>query len=732
MGLLTISVFLAGCARIHQEERWTYNALETVEEVQTVCVESAPPASLWVDGTYVGETPLEIPFSYGVNEIQLIRRQMETSGFGNREVLATESQTRGFLQETAHTLHFRASGFHDRFLPLTVPRFDESVHVQLKRKTGPGFPVTVRLDVAALEAQFPLIRRIIGQHALRGGEDGVKEGAPAAAGPDSRRQRFTVTVADPGALSGLIDALFTAARERHFVFNVADAALTARFAANPVRELRAVWIAYLDWPDERSDAEAQKAALIRMFDAFKRLHVNAVFFHIRVEADALYRTDLAPWSRLLTGDQGRDPGYDPLAFAVSAAHERGIELHAWLNPYRTRLSRRCGADSAKVHPDHVSRTHPEWGLEFRLSRKDRCYRMLNPGIPGVTAHVADVAADIVRRYDVDGIHFDDMFYPYPEGAFAGAGGEDLAAFRRREDASIDLKTWRRDNINRMIRTVNGRIKSIDPFARFGVSPFGIWRSGVPRGVAGMSGRDAIYSDALAWLEAGSVDYLTPQLYWKLGGRTDYGKLLDWWAEKGAAFDRHIYPGQIVYYLREGGETRGLDKPESPEEILAQMDLNRNFRDRGVLGNVFYRTVNIQDRPIGRTDLGDRLQEGRYATPALPPLMPWLSMEKPLPPENLKFSSEEGQGGSIVLTWDDPNPPDSVWKYAVYAIHREDLVDDAPKAAGNLIAVTGRRELNIDADDVLGPGDRVYVTAVSRNNVESGASAGISLGLLDMR
>lgn len=734
MGLLTISVFLAGCTRIHQEERWTYNALETVEEVQTVCVESDPPASLWVDGTYVGETPVEIPFSYGVNEIRLIRRQMETSGFGERETLAAESETCGFLQETAHTLHFRASGFHDRFLPLTVPRFDESVHVKLKQKIGPGFPVTVRLDVTALNEQLPLIRSIIQRYALAGGADGVGEGAATDTGPDSKRQHFTATVAGPDALSDLLDALFAAARERHFVFNVAGADMTARFAANPVREFRAVWVAYLDWPEARAGAGAQKAALIRMFDAFKRLHLNAIFMHIRVEADALYRTDLAPWSRLLTGEQGRDPGYDPLAFAVSTAHERGIELHAWLNPYRTRISTRCGNGAGRADPAHVSRTHPDWVLEFQLNRRGRkrCYRMLNPGIPEVTDHIADVVADVVRRYSVDGIHFDDMFYPYPEGAFAGAGGEDLAAFRRREDASIDLKTWRRDNINRMIRAVNDRIKSIKPFVRFGVSPFGIWQNGVPQGVIGMSGRDAIYSDPLAWLEAGSIDYLTPQLYWKVGGRTDYRKLLDWWAEKGAAFDRHIYPGQIVYYLREGGEASRLDKPESPDEVLAQMDLNRNFRDQGVLGNVFYRTVNIQDRPIGRTDLGDRLQEGRYATPALPPVMPWLSMEKPLPPESLKFSSEEGQGDSIVLTWDDPNPPNSVWKYAVYAIHREDLVDDAPKAAGNLIAVTGRRELNIDADDVLGPGDRVYVTAVSRNNVESGASAGISLGLLDMR
>ena len=156
---------LAGCTTVYWEKQWAWNALETVEEAQSICVESDPPASLWVDGVYMGETPLEIPFSYGVNEIRLIRRQIKSSGFGNKEVLGAESETRGFLQESAHTLHFRASGFHDRFLPLTIPRFEETVHVRLKRKIGPDFPVTVRLDVTALKEQFPLIRGIVQQYA---------------------------------------------------------------------------------------------------------------------------------------------------------------------------------------------------------------------------------------------------------------------------------------------------------------------------------------------------------------------------------------------------------------------------------------------------------------------------------------------------------------------------------------------------------------------------------------
>jgi hypothetical protein len=291
---------------------------------------------------------------------------------------------------------------------------------------------------------------------------------------------------------------------------------------------------------------------------------------------------------------------------------------------------------------------------------------------------------------------------------------------------VDIDTWRRGNINRMIRTVNDRIKSIKPFVRFGVSPFGIWRNGVPEGVIGMGGRDAIYSDALAWLEQGSVDYLTPQLYWRIGGRSDYRKLLEWWAEKGAAFDRHIYPGQIIYYLREDMKGGGGDTPRSSDDIVSQLDLNRRHREKGVLGNVFYRTVNIEDRTFGETALSDRLQKNRYATPALPPTMPWLPMIQPQPPENLGFMAGQHKGGDIVLTWEDPNPPASVWKYAVYAIPREDLVDDAPVAVGNLIAVTGRRELTIGADDAPGHGDRVYITAVSRNNVESGASGGVVL------
>ncbi len=726
--LLLLIAFGAGCTRIHQEEGWTFQGLETVRETQTICLESLPPADLWVDGEYAGQTPLEMAFPYGVHEIRLLKRRYKTTSTGQQTVLSSESATRSLLQESSHTLRFRAPGYHDRILPLTVPRFQETLRVRLRQKIGPGFPVTVRLTVNALKDQFPLIRSILGRYDIGGDHDDLREGNTEPAGPDSEKRSYHLTVADPAALSDLLSDLFLAAKERHFIFNVAEAGMSARLAANPVREFRAVWIAYLDWPAGEKGADGQKAALIRILDALERLRINAVFLQVRVEGDALYRTDLAPWSRLLTGDQGQDPGYDPLAFAVSAAHDRGIELHAWLNPYRTRLSRRCGRSGAKVHPRHVSRTHPEWLLEFRMSKTGGCccYRMLNPGIPGVVDHIGDVVADIVRRYDVDGIHFDDMFYPYPEGPFSGAGGEDLAAFRLREDPAMDIETWRRENINRMIRTVNDRIKSVKPFVRFGVSPFGIWRNGVPEGVTGMGGRDAIYSDALAWLERGSIDYLTPQLYWQIGGRSDYRKLLEWWAEKGAAFERHIYPGQIIYYLQEDIRGGNGDKPRTSDEIVSQLDLNRSHRGKGVLGNVFYRTVNIEDCALGETALSDRLQKKHYATPALPPTMPWLPMIQPQPPENLEFIADHRKSDGITLSWDDPNPPASVWKYAVYAIHREDLADDASGGIGNLITVTGRRKLNIGAENLLDSGDRVYITAVSRNNVESGPSAGIVL------
>ncbi|MDM8538154.1 family 10 glycosylhydrolase [Desulfobacterales bacterium HSG17] len=381
-----------------------------------------------------------------------------------------------------------------------------------------------------------------------------------------------------------------------------------------------MWISYIDWPGTQKDPNLQKKSLVKMLDEFKRLNFNAVIFHTRVESDAVYKSDIEPWSRQLTGIQGRDPGYDPLDFIVKEAHKRGMELHAWINPYRVNISKKCSGGFPNANK-HISKTRPEWILNIKMSDNNGCYKMLNPGIPEITDYISDITQDIVKKYNIDGIHFDDMFYPYPFKDFKGITWEDKETFIKYKKGNISIKDWRRRNVNQLIRQVNAGIKKIKKHVRFGVSPFGIWQNEIPKGIKGMSAYDVIYSDAMTWLEDNSIDYLAPQLYWKIGGRPDYEKLLSWWGQKVKQAQKHIYPGQIIYYIKpegkKGRKTNLIAKPETSKDILDQVNLNRENRDINVLGNTFYRAVNIQKHILGSDQFKNKLIKGLYATPALP-------------------------------------------------------------------------------------------------------------------
>ncbi len=708
---------LVGCTKTYWDPGWIFDGLEEETFTQTLAVESDPPADLWVDGAYVGRTPVSVSLPYAVNRVRLLKRRYKEPPGGEKEILEEKRRTEAMDEETGHTLHFKAENHHDRFLPVAVPHPGETIQVALKPKPAGGrFEITPTLRFTADRRDWAFLDPILDGYGTGDGPRKVR-----AAGPERWEKSFRATLSDAAGLDSLLGQLHTAARNRNRTFNVRDLEITGAFSTNPTREFRAVWVAYLDWPRGEADPAAQRAAFTGMLDRFRDLNINVVLFQVRMEADALYDSRLAPWSRLLTGVSGKDPGYDPLAFAVREAHERGMELHAWLNPYRTRLSARCGSGSAGMAGGHISRTHPDWVLRFRLSGDGRCccYWMLDPGIPRVTDHIADVVSEIVRGYDVDGIHFDDMFYPYPQAPFRGAGAEDLATFRRYRRGPVSLADWRRENVNGMIDTVHQRIKAIAPHVRFGVSPFGIWRSGHPPGTRGMSAYDDIYGDALAWLQRGDVDYLSPQLYWKLGGNPDYGALLRWWAEQGRRTGRHIYPGQILYHLRPWEGETGANTPDSPDDILAQIDENRANRDEALLGGVFYRAVNRDDHLLAPAAFKERLASGLYATPALPPVMPWLSNLRPGAPENLRW--ETGENGDRLLRW-DPAEGRGIWKYAVYMAFREDLVENGRiEAVGRLIGVTGGTAFRIDGSITLSPGDLLYVAAVSRNNVESAPS-----------
>ena len=470
--------------------------------------------------------------------------------------------------------------------------------------------------------------------------------------------------------------------------------------APPKYEFRGAWVATvlrLDWP-EPSSSQAQQEALIDLLDGLKEAGINAVFFQIRSEADAMYASEIEPWSYWLTGVQGHppDPFYDPLALAVAEAHERGMELHAWVNPYR--VVRGSGYAQA---PGHVSQQHPEWLLAFGD------VRILDPGLPAVRDYITAVLLDVVRRYDVDGIHFDDFFYPYPPNAITN---QDDASFAADPRGFTDRGDWRRDNVNRFVAQVYDSLRAVRPEVKFGISPFGIWGNGVPPGIVGLDAYDVIYADALAWLGDGTVDYLVPQLYWPFGGGQDYGALAPWWASQ--AFGRHLYAGHGLYKADPATAGGSLF---SPREVPDQVRFNR--ADPGILGSVFFRAANLT--ALSSQGFADSLKADLYRTPALTPSMAWKDETPPGAPVNLAY--ERIGAGTIRLGWEPPASPESPAprRYAVYRV-RADAEPDAGDVladARNLIAVTGATSVT----DTPEPASERYfyaVTAVSANTVES--------------
>ena len=392
----------------------------------------------------------------------------------------------------------------------------------------------------------------------------------------------------------------------------------------PAREFRGAWVATvanIDWPSRPGlSSERQQAELIGLLDTSVELGLNAVVLQVRPTADALYASPLEPWSAYLTGQQGEepDPWYDPLAFAVDAAHARGLELHAWFNPYR------AGHPSAigRMSPTHIARQRPD------LVRRYGDYLWLDPGEPDAVDHSLRVVLDVVRRYDVDGVHLDDYFYPYP----VTQGGRrvpfpDSESYARAlgRGETLGRDDWRRQNVDRFIERMYREVKAAKPWVKVGISPFGIWRPGNPAGVTGFDQYAEIYADARKWQREGWLDYLAPQLYWAIDSRgQSFPALLDWWGEQNVA-GRHLWPG--LYDSRTLPDVGGY----RPREIVDQVELVR--ADQEATGTVHF---SIKALLPGPSDLGARLAAGPYARPALVPASPWLD-DRPPPAPGLRVS-----------------------------------------------------------------------------------------------
>ena len=380
----------------------------------------------------------------------------------------------------------------------------------------------------------------------------------------------------------------------------------------PARELRGAWlatVANIDWPSKPGLPVAQqKAELISLLDRAAQLHLNAVFFQVRPVCDAVYASPLEPWSEYLTGVQGRMPSpfYDPLALAVAEAHRRGLQLHAWFNPFR------AGHPEAKSPAalNHVTRTHPE------IIRRYGKQTWSDPGEPESQNRALAAVLDVVKRYDVDGVVFDDYFYPYPEKSWSGAPLDfpDDASWKKFGAASgLNRDDWRRANINQFVQKVSSAIHAAKPWVPFGISPFGIWRPGVPAGIDAhaLDAYGKLYADAPLWLRNGWVDYLAPQLYWPIAPREHgFTTLFQWWRQQNPK-------GRRVYAALNDA---AVGTKFSAEEIGRQIDAVRTQTSNG--GEIHYHLRNLLENPALA-----KIVAAKYAPLALPPAMPWLESKR---------------------------------------------------------------------------------------------------------
>ena len=385
------------------------------------------------------------------------------------------------------------------------------------------------------------------------------------------------------------------------------------------REFRAVWIATvdnIDWPSRKDLTTAQaQQELIAILDRAKELRMNALIFQVRPAADALYPSALEPWSVYLTGAQGRapSPAWDPLAFMVREAHARGIELHAWFNPYRARHP----SDKSPLDPTHIASTQPS------KVKRYGSHLWMDPGEPSVIEKSVAVVVDVVRRYDVDGVHIDDYFYPYKErdrrGAVIPFPDEASYGAYTAKGGTLEIDDWRRANVDTFVRQMYERVKAAKPWVKVGISPFGIWRPGYPTDVRGFDSYAELYGDSRKWLREGWLDYATPQLYWPIGKvGQPYPSLLRWWAAENVK-GRHMWPGNFTSRVGGGGAW-------TAEELVNQIDITR--QQGNATGNVHFSMSAFMPKgsPTLRSEreaLAARLLRDTYAAPALVPASPWL-------------------------------------------------------------------------------------------------------------
>lgn len=477
---------------------------------------------------------------------------------------------------------------------------------------------------------------------------------------------------------------------------IALTAITGMAGTTPSRELRSCWLTTvwsIDWPKTTIDnsssttqIKAQQAELTAILDTMKACGFNAIFFQIRGMSDVMYPSQYENWSAYLTGTRGKDPGYDPLLFAIQEAHARGMELHAWINPYRYSSS---SATYGTLSTDY-SKTHPDWILDYGSYTT-----ILNPGIPEVRKRIKDIIGEVINNYDVDGIVFDDYFY-----AYGGTSSTlDAKTQQQYKPAGQSVGDWRRENINRMIKDVYDTIQAVKPYVRFGVSPFGTWTTdetvaesegiSLPQGV-GATGNmyEEIYCDPVAWLKQGTIDYISPQLYWTSTSNYPYGILAKWWSKISSDFGRHFYSShstsslkgapaatkaskdgiasksEKIIFRKDTVNVNALTMVErtgiiskaqmfAPSEIETQINFNRQYDRNGAPGSVFYNTGNT----LKYASMRKIFKENVFNEKTITPHVDWKHSALPAPPSNITLHGD-------TLSW---QRSDTLYRTAIYVI-----------------------------------------------------------------
>jgi len=470
------------------------------------------------------------------------------------------------------------------------------------------------------------------------------------------------------------------------------AAAAAGQSPPPVpREFRAVWVATvanMDWPSKAGlSTWDQQRELLAILDRATSLGLNAIIFHVRPGGDALYASPYEPWSQFITGRQGRapEPPWDPLAFAIDAAHKRGLELHAWFNPYRAAYVR----DTA-IAANHIARSQPSLVKEYGR------FLWMDPGSAEVRRRTIRAIVDVVKRYDVDGVHLDDYFYPYVETDAAGKPIDfpdaDTYARYKKNGGTLAKDDWRRANVDTMVAMLYRGVHAVKPWVEVGISPFGIWRPGNPPQIRGLDAYASIYADSKLWLERGWVDYLAPQLYWPIRQPDQsFPVLLDWWLSQNSKH-RHVWPGLADYRIGEQNAAHF-----TAQEIADQIDTVR-ARDQGP-GHIHFNMTALMRSPDG---LDDRLA-ALYREPALVPASPWLGARVPARPTIR--TARDSLTGDLLLRL-TPGANQRVWLWTVRSL---------VAASWTTEVLPGWLKTHRLPDPAT---SKVVVTAVSRTGVES--------------